>query len=81
MPSTVLPDFRVVVRELSALVFPHARAGVTPQDAWPTLDLNEVDAPRRQDEKVDFVDATIVRDEVEVRPSAVRILAAGTADE
>ena len=64
----------VVDRLQAPIVPPRPRALVALHDSGAALDLDEVEALRRQHEQVDLVDRTVVGDELEVRPRAVRVV-------
>ena len=53
---------------------PGPGAGVTCQSARTTLDLDEEEPLRRKGEQVDFIDAAVVGDELEVRPRPVWLM-------
>ena len=65
---------RVVDRLPAPVAAPRPRALVALHDAGPALDLDEVEALRRQREQVDLVDRAVVGDELEVRPGPVRLV-------
>ena len=65
---------RVVNRLQAPVVPPRPRTLVALHGAGAALDLDEVEALRREDEEVDLVDRPVVGDELEVRPRAVRVV-------
>ena len=65
---------RVVDRLPAPVAAPRPRALVALHDARAALDLDEVEALRREGEQVDLVDRPVVGDELEVRPRPVRLV-------
>ena len=64
---------RTVDQELPAVDLAAPRAGVARDAPAPALDLDEVDLVERHHEQVDFVDAAVLGDELEIRPRAKRL--------
>ena len=65
---------RVVHRVNTTAAAPRPCPLVALHDSGPALDLDEVEALRRQDEQVDLVDRPVVGNELEVRPRAVGVV-------
>ena len=65
---------RVVDKRLAALVFPDPGVRVAIQHAWAALDFDDEEAAGGQHQQVNFIDAAVVRNELEVRPRVVRLL-------
>jgi hypothetical protein len=61
-------DQRVVVGAFATVGDPQPRVRVAADDAGPALDLDEEEARRRQDQRVDLVDLAFLVDELEVGP-------------
>ena len=64
---------RTVDQELLAVDLAAPRARVARDGPAPALDLDEVDLVERHHEQIDFVDAAVLGDELEVRPRAERL--------
>ena len=67
-------DQWIVGGDQPAICLPRPRAGVTKETAWATLDLDQEEPLGREDQQIDFVDAPIVGDELEVGPGTVRLM-------
>ena len=64
---------RTVDQEFLAVDLAAPRARVARDGPAPALDLDEVDLVERHHEQIDFVDAAVLGDELEVRPRAERL--------
>src|SRR5487761_1301565 len=75
-------DERVIDGRELAIGFPGPRSGVSKEAAGAALDLDEEQSLWREGQQIDFVDAAVFGDELEVRPGAIGLVGGETqADE